>query len=165
MARMVRTALVAGAALLIGYWLGQRQSTPVPQPQAVPVIPAAASTPVPGAGGKAEPVAPTFPNMAPPVETATPAEVAALRQAEAAHSQARPPVATYKGADGRQHAFRYQQSPAEEAAQRGREEREAALMRELHADPAAFAKKYGLRAREIERILDGTMPFPPALLD
>lgn len=165
MAGKVRTALVAGAALLVGYWLGQRQVAPEAPPQSLPALAGEAGPATPDARVKPEPVTRTFPNMAPPIETATPAEVAALRQAEAAHSQASPPVATYKGPDGRQHAFHYQQTPAEEAVQRAREDREAALMRELQADPGAFAKKYGLRAREIERILDGTMPFPPALLE
>lgn len=165
MAGTLRTVLVAGAALLVGYWLGQRQTAPAVQAPAVPTVPGPVDWPTPGNAGRPARVTPSFPNMPPPIETATPAEVAALRQAEVVHSQARPPVATYKGADGRQHAFRYEQTPAEAAAQRTREDREAALMRELQADPAAFAKKHGMRAREIERILDGTMPFPPELLD
>jgi hypothetical protein len=165
MAGAVRTALVAGAALFVGYWLGQRQATSVAQPQALPAVSSVASPPAPGSDALPKPMARSFPNMAPPIETATPAEVAALRQAEVVHSQASPPVATYTGPDGRQHAFRYQQTPAEEAAQRARADRQAALMSELQADPAAFAKKYGLRAREIERILDGSLPFPPELLD
>ena len=163
MAGTARTALVAGAALLVGYWFGQRQVAPPPP---VPATAAMVASPRPSVVGVApQPVARTFPNMAPPIESATPAEIAALRQAELVNSRASKPVASYTGVDGRQHAFRYEQTPAEEAAQRAREDREAALMRELQADPAAFARKYNLRAREIERILDGTMPFPPALLE
>lgn len=164
MAGMLRTALVAGAALLVGYWLGQRQAAPSAPAPAPPApftqlgAPASVQT-------QAAPLARTFPHTVPPIESATPAEIAALRQAEVVNSQARPAVATYKGSDGRQHAFRYEPTPAEAAAQRAREERERELMQELQADPAAFAKKYGLRAREIERILDGTMPFPPAMLE
>ena len=165
MTGMLRTLLVAGAALLVGYWLGQRQAAPVAPPPSTSALSETSNPSAAGEGGQPRAAHPSFPNMAPPIETATPAEVAAIQQAEVAHSQARPPVATYKGADGKQHAFRYEQTPAEEARDRAREDRQAALMRELEADPAAFAKKYGLRAREIELILDGSMPFPQALLD
>ena len=100
-----------------------------------------------------------------PVGEPSPAEREALRQAEVENSKAHPPVASYRGVDGRQHAFRYEATPAEEARQLRREQRERELMAELEADPAAFARKYQLQAREVERILDGSLPLPPALLE
>lgn len=165
MTGMLRSLFLAGAALLVGYWLGHRQAIPPLEPQTPPTPANLADASAEGVSGKPVKVSPTFPNMAAPIESATPAEIAALRQAEVVNSGARRPVAGYKGPDGRQHAFRYESTPAEAARQRAQEDREAALMRELESDPAAFARKYSLRAREIELILDGSMPLPPALVE
>lgn len=168
MARLMRGLLPLGAAVLVGAWLwGQRVAvTPALEPAASVANSASATTPASAATARpaAQGRLPGMP-MPPPIESASPNEIAALRRAEVVHSQARPPVASYVGADGKQHAFRYEPTQQEAASDRAREEREASLMRELQADPAAFARRYGLKAREIERILDGSAPFPPALLD
>lgn len=168
MAALKRGVLLLAAAAFVGLWIWRQQPTQPPDPGSEKAISASDSAAkhvaAPGAPRYAEVRLPGLPPPA-PIESATPAEIAALRQAEALRSQARPAVATYKGIDGRQHAFRYEQTEREAADERVREEREAALMRELEADPAAFARRYGLRAREIELILDGSARFPPALLD
>ena len=168
MAGLSRGFLLLGAAALVGMWLWRHQTAPAPATGAASAAAVSPSTSSPiSASSAPPPVQGRLPGMPmpPPIESASPSEIAALRQAEVEHSQARPAVASYTGADGRQHAFRYQQTEQEALGERVREEREASLRRELEADPAAFARRYGLRAREIERILDGSAPFPPALLD
>ena len=157
--------MALGAALLAGFWLGRWTGGGTDAPAPVATAPVAATLPA-------------TPRVCPPpqqvllpgqplptIADATPAEIAALRQAEASHSQSHPPVATYRGPDGRQHAFKYEASPVEALQERSREAREKQLMEELEADPAAFARRYNLRAREVERILDGSLPMPPELLD
>lgn len=159
MASLTRVILPLAAVALVGGWLWHRHAgAPVREPADATVeMPVTAS-----------PSTPAVPRVQPPlqvpgpprIENPTPEQIAQLRQAEAAHSQASAPVATYTGPDGRQHAFRYQATPQQEVREREREDREAALMRELEADPAAFARKYHLSAREVERMLDGSLPLP-----
>ncbi len=169
MAGLKRGILPLAAAMLVGVWFWLQRSPPsasateAPATLDSPALDSASATPVPARPSNQF----TFPGAPrpPPIESASPAEIAALRQAEVAHSKSRPPVATYKGIDGRQHAFKYELGREEEARQAAREDRQAALMRELEANPAAFSKKYGLQAHAIERILDGSMQFPPELLE
>jgi hypothetical protein len=104
-------------------------------------------------------------DIPPSISTATPAEIEAMRQSEARASVASAPVATFKGPDGRQQAFRYETAPAEATRQSLRDARRQDLMRELRADPAAFARRNGLTPHEAERILDGSIELPDRLLD
>ena len=168
MAGLTRGFLLIGAAALVGMWFWRQPTEPARATGSSTAAVASASTISPISTSSAPPPVqgrlPGMP-MPPSIDSASPSEIAALRQAEVQHSQARPAVVSYTGADGRQHAFRYQQTEPEALSERVREEREASLRRELEADPAAFARRYGLRAREIERILDGSAPFPPVLLD
>lgn len=162
MAGMRRAVLPVVALALVGAWWWQGRNEPgagaTPAPVAVDEAPAVA------AAARPAPAAVQYPGSATRSNAdITPAEAAALQQQEAAHR--RPPVASYTGADGRQHAFRYESSPQEASADRSREDRESQLRRELEADPAAFARKYRLQPREVERIREGTLPFPPALLE
>lgn len=168
MARLTRGMLPLAAAALVGVWLWRQPALVAPDAEPATsfadstgaIAPASSATARPAAQGRLPGM-----TMPPPIESASPNEIAALRQAEVEHSLVRPPVASYVGPDGKQHAFRYETTQQEAAKDRAREERESELMRELQADPAAFASRYGLKAREIERILDGSMPFPPAMLD
>ncbi len=165
----MKQALVPLAAVaLVAAWWWTRAPTvasgSAPVPSAPPAMPGpdASQPDAPGRGprGMEKLEIPGTPSGPP-----SPAELEALRRAEVANSQAHPPVATYRGADGRQHVFRYEATPAEQASQLRRERRERELMAELEADPGAFARKHKLQAREIERILDGSLPLPPALLE
>ena len=155
--------LLAAALLLAWWWRGA--SSPG-QPEA-PV----AESPLPDVapGVPAQPVAAgpvgTLPGIVPPpIESATPAERAAMVDAEVERSAATAPVATYTGEDGRQKKFNYEQDPVQENAQRAADARRAAVLEEMRADPANFAARHKLRPREVELMLDGSMEVPENLL-
>lgn len=167
MARKGGTVVLLVAVALVGAWLwrpraaqvppaGVHPNTPMPRPDAAAGHPGAQRPAVqvglPGAD-------------APSIAGASPAEIAALRDAESVRSKARPPVASYTGSDGKQHAFRYAPPAVEETQERMRDDRREELMEELRSDPAAFGRRYHLRAREMERILDGSADFPESMLD
>lgn len=168
MADLKRALVPLAAVALVAAWWWSR--APVVAPEGASAPPPATSMPAaddpqsaaPGRGPRGMEKL-EIPGM--PAGPPSPAEIEALRRAEVANSRAHPPVATYRGVDGRQHAFRYEPTPAEQASQLRREQRERELMAELEADPAAFARKYKLQAREVERILDGSLPLPPELFD
>jgi hypothetical protein len=101
----------------------------------------------------------------PPLESSTPAERTAMVDAEVERSAASAPVATYRGEDGRPRAFAYAQGAAQADAQREEDARRAAVLEAMRADPANFAARHGLRARDVERMLDGSLEVPEQLLD
>lgn len=168
MAGKSRSMLLVAALLLAGVWAWQRWRPHEDANTArSPPVPARLSETI-GGGLVAPPPAPVgrIPGELPPsIESATPAEIAALRQAEVARSAGSAPIASWKGPDGRQHAFAYRTLPADEAQQHAIDARREDLMRELRADPAGFARRNGLSPREAERILDGTIELPDRLLD
>jgi hypothetical protein len=85
--------------------------------------------------------------------------------AEVERSAASAPVATYEGEDGRPHAFAYGQGPAQAEAQHDEDARRAAALAAMRADPAGFAARHGLRPRDVERMLDGSLEIPEPMLD
>lgn len=155
------------AALLVAWWLLRGAS---PASVADPVVGVTPAQTTAARAGNVAPAAPipatgTLPGVVlPPVESATPAEIAVLRDAEVERSAAAPPVATYRGADGRQHAFDYTEAPAKEAAERDDEARRDDVLAQMRADPATYAARNGLRPREVERMLDGSLQIPARLL-
>jgi hypothetical protein len=95
--------------------------------------------------------------------SATPAEIHAIHDAEVRNSAAAPPPASFKGMDGKPKAFKYNDARAE-AEDAVLDVRRQQLMLELRRDPKAFARKYGLSAKEVQWILDGDTDFPLRLL-
>ena len=168
MAGKAQNMLLAGALLLAAAWAWQRW-----RPQVGATTTASLSVPVPVSktvDGRSIMPRPALlgripGDIPPPIESATPAEISALRQAEVLRSAGSAPVASWKGPDGRQHAFAYRASAADEARQHGIDARRDDLMRELRADPTGFARRNGLSPQEAERILDGSIEIPDRLLE
>ena len=158
--------LLVLALLLAGWWwLGL---TPAGEGEPARTAPVAAEmTPSVPESAAPAPVGPrgTLPGVVlPPIESATPSEVVALRDAEIERSAAAAPVASYRGADGRRHAFAYQQTPAEDAILRDEDARREQVVARMRANPVTFATSNKLRAREVERMLDGSLEVPGRLL-
>jgi hypothetical protein len=159
---------LVAAGLLGWWWLQSRAPEPAPSeavvPSAIVATPAAAPARA-KPGADSERVIPGG-FGAPSLETATPVEVESMRRAEAARSVAAPaPPRSYIGADGKKHAFAYEQSAQDNARELALADRRALLMAQLRADPGGFARKHGLSAKEAKWILDGETDFPERLLD
>jgi hypothetical protein len=102
---------------------------------------------------------------APPIETATPAEIDALVSAEVARSAKSVTPKTYVGIDGKPHQIQYNGAGQSATEELRREDRRKVLMDELKANPAAFARSHDLSMKEVGWILDGSSDFPERLLD
>jgi hypothetical protein len=154
-------------ALLAGWWW--RKDTAVGEGAAgsgVAAGPEAADRagPAPRAAATPERVLPGG-YVGPDLASLSPAERAALRDAEVERSAAAPPPRTFKDIDGRQRAFRYPDPVAAESAERRRQSRREQLMLELEADPARFARTHRLSLKQVQWIVDGETDFPDRLLD
>ena len=164
---VLRLLLPASALLLVGVWFRFASQPPSAPAQLVPdapvstaesFAPMAVPSEAPGRVGQVPGYSP------PPIESASPAEIVALKQAEADHSAAAVAPATYVGIDGKRHAMQYN-SPDAGAEQAAREERRQLLMAQLMADPQKFAKAHGLALKEVGWILDGKTDFPDRLFE
>jgi hypothetical protein len=157
--RVLVLLMLAGALALVGWWLAARNGRAT--------APAGTALPARVAGGEGADVPAVLPGNAeaPPAVVLSPAEREALLAAEAERSVKAAPPATYKGIDGRQHAFRYPDPVAAESAERTRQARREQLLRELEADPAGFARAHGLSLKQVQWIVDGETDFPDALLE
>ena len=147
-------ALLAAAAW---QWRTQAEHTAAGSDMAqFPASPPASA--VPGAGAQAAPrtVAPV---------TLSSADREALLAREARASAAAQPPRTYRGIDGKPHAFAYKDPVAAASEEGMRQARREALMRELAADPAAFARKHRLSLKQVQWIVDGETDFPDELLE
>ena len=120
--------------------------------------PAPSASDVAGAGPLATPAA-----VAP--AALSPADREALLAREARASAAAQPPRTYRGIDGKPRAFAYKDPVAAASEEGMRQARREALMRELAADPAAFARKYRLSLKQVQWIVDGETDFPDELLE
>lgn len=156
----------AAAALLLAWWLWSPDRRPAP-PGDPTTAPAAAVAPRATPSRPPAPADVTLPGgyVGPDPASLTPAERQALVAAEVAASAAAPPPAQYTGMNGKPKAFAYPDDASAARAEAARGERRASLRRELTADPAAFAHRHQLSAKEVQWILDGETDFPDRLLE
>ena len=157
--------VLLAAALLLAWWWWRAAPTPAQSevPGTESALPDAAPS-VPAQPVAAGPVGTLPGTVEPPLESFTPAERAAMVDAEVERSATSAPVATYKGEDGRPKKFAYEQDPVQENAQRAADARRAEVLETMRADPAGFAASHKLRPREVELMLDGSMEVPENLL-
>jgi hypothetical protein len=159
---------VAALALVLAWWLwpANERATPARNPATASTsTPASASrtarAPTPGSGDVELPGGYVGPDPA----SLTPAEREALVAAEVAVSAAAEPPARYIGIDGKPKAFSYADDAAAARTEAARADRRASLRRELDADPAAFARRHQLSAKEVQWIVDGETDFPDRLIE
>lgn len=156
--------LPALALLLVGWWLFGR-STPTALPAAPEQAPVAIEPVQPVLAPVTHPTAQVPGYSAPPIESMTPSEVAALRAAEVERSAKSQPPKTFVGIDGKQHVLQYNQTAQSRAIEESREVRRALLMKQMMADPQRFARDNRLSLKEVQWILDGDSDFPDRMLE
>jgi hypothetical protein len=156
----------AAVALVLAWWLWPTrghdalQDAPAPAPVEASVSPAARVS-APGAEDVVLPGGYVGPDPA----SLMPTERQALVAAEVAASAAAEAPAQYTGIDGKPRAFAYPDDASAARAEAARADRRASLRRELAADPAAFARRHRLTAKEVQWIVDGETDFPDRLLE
>jgi hypothetical protein len=156
----------AALALVFAWWLrptreyAGSQVASVPSPAESGVSPPA-RRPAPSAEDVVLPGGYVGPDPA----SLTPAEREALVVAEVAASATAAAPARYTGIDGKPKAFAYPDDASAASAESARADRRASLRRELAADPAAFARRHQLTAKEVQWIVDGETDFPDRLLE
>lgn len=159
--------LPVAALLLVGGWIVRETGSPVPPPaDSASVTPPVTLGPGGATTGPLTRPAGQIPGYsAPPIETATPAEVAALLQAEVERSARSEPPKTFVGIDGKPKTFQYNKTQESAAREEARDIRRKLLMQQLSADPQRFARDNQLTLKEVQWIVDGTSDFPDRLLD
>lgn len=164
--RWLFPAMVVG--LTLWWWLQSR--SPEPEPAVIPVLEQVAPASAPAtvmrspAGESARRVIPGGFDL-PPADSATPAEIESLREAEVERSAASPlPPRSFTGPDGKPREFAYG-GAEERAREQAQADRRSLLMARLRADPRAFGREHRLSAKEVQWILDGSTDFPDRLLD
>lgn len=152
------------ALLLVAWWLFGRETT-TPLPAVRQDVPAGVGQGPSNVSLVTHPVGQVPGYTAPPIESMTPGEVAALREAEVERSAKSEPPRTFVGIDGKQHVLQYNGSAKSRAIDDAREVRRTLLMKQLMADPQRFARDNRLTLKEVQWILDGDSDFPDRMLD
>ena len=155
--------LLALALVAYGWW----RLRPPPAAATPSAVPAPAELPaarVPPAT-KGNPLANTPGGyVGPDPASLSPAERAAMQNAEVERSATATPPTSYRGIDGKPKVFQYPDPAATASAERNRQAIREQLMRELAADPARFAREHHLSLKQVQWIVDGEADFPDELL-
>lgn len=162
-----KIVLPAAALLLVAWWIVREPASPEAEDASREslALPEPADPDAMTKSATLQPAGQIPGYSAPPIQTATPAEVAALVQAEIDRSARSEPPKTFIGIDGKPKTFQYNTTPEQAAREDARDARRRLLMQQLKADPQRFAHDNQLTLKEVQWIVDGTGDFPDRMLD